>query len=102
MSPSNQQFFKVNIPLVDEWFRVTKLPSDAIVLSLHIFRKMAAWDKITDTISISQLMAASGMKESRVHRALKALAESGCPLRKIGQSRDGSTYSFDPVTTGSV
>jgi hypothetical protein len=96
LSPSNQQWFRVDIPLVDEWFRVTKLPSDAIVLFLHIMRKMVAWDKTTDTISVSQLMAASGMKETRVHSALKALEKSGCPLRKIGHGRVGSTYSFDP------
>jgi hypothetical protein len=92
MSPSNQQWFKFDISLFDKW--IPKLPAEAGILFCVIMRKILAWDnKTKDTISVSQLMAASGMGESRVHRALKDLQESGCPLRKIGQSRNGSTYS---------
>ena len=43
MAQTEQRWVKLNIPLVDEWFRVTKLPSDAIVLALHILRRMLAW-----------------------------------------------------------
>jgi hypothetical protein len=101
MSPSHQQWFKFDIPIFDEW--IPKLSPEAGILFCVIMRKILAWDnKTKDTISISQLMAASGMKESRVHRALKDLQESGCPLRKIGQSRNGSTYSWGvtPRTPG--
>ena len=92
MSPSNQQWFKFDIPLFDKW--IPKLSPEAGILFCVIMRKILAWDKTEDTISISQLMAASGMGERMVQRALKDLLESGCPLRKIGQSKNGSTYSW--------
>ena len=92
MSPSDQQWFKFDIPIFDEW--IPKLSPEAGILFCVIMRKILAWDnKTEDTISVSQLMVASGMGERMVQRALKDLQESGCPLRKIGQSRNGSTYS---------
>ena len=101
MSPSDQQWFKFDIPIFDEW--IPKLSPEAGILFCVIMRKILAWDnKTEDTISVSQLMVASGMGERMVQRALKDLQESGCPLRKIGQSRNGSTYSWGdtPVTLG--
>src|ERR1017187_3563029 len=94
MSPNpQQQWFKFNLPLFDEW--VPKLSAEAGILLCVIVRKMTAWDKTEDTISVSQLMAASGMKKRRVQRAIKDLLESGAPVKKTGRGKDGATYSLD-------
>jgi hypothetical protein len=93
MSPSNQQWFKFDIPLFDEWIR--KLPAEAGILLCSIVRKMAAWDKTEDTISTSQLVAMSGMREKRVRRNMRVLVNSGAPVRIVGRGKDGTTYAID-------
>jgi hypothetical protein len=92
MSPNPQQWFKFDISLY-EWIR--KLSPEAGILLCVIVRKMAAWEKTEDTISVSQLMYESGMKKRRVQRAIKDLLESGAPVKKIGRGKDGATYSLD-------
>ena len=77
MSPDPQQWFKFDIRLFDKW--IPKLSPEAGILFCVIMRKILAWDnKTKETISVSQLMAASGMGERMVQRALKDLQESGC------------------------
>ena len=93
MSPNPKQWFKFDLSLFDEWIR--KLSPEAGILLCVLVRKMAAWDKTEDTISVSQFMAASGMKKRRVQRAIKDLLESGAPVEKIGRGKDGATYSLD-------
>src|ERR1039458_2767083 len=87
MSPNPKQWFKFDLSLFDEWIR--KLSPEAGILLCVLVRKMAAWDKTEDTISVSQFMAASGMKKRRVQRAIKDLLESGAPVEGRSISRHG-------------
>ena len=93
MSPDPQQFIQFPTAVLDKW--MPKLKPECWSLFCAMMRKTLGSDKTEDTISVSQLMAASGMKKRRVQRAIKDLLELGAPVKKTGRGKDGSTYSLD-------
>src|ERR1035437_1025122 len=99
--PNPQQFVK--FPAVQWDAFQPKLTPECWSLFCAMVRKTIGWDKTEDTISTSQLIAMTGMKERRIQRNMKKLMKSGVPVRVVSTGNQGVRYAYDgsiPPVTG--